>query len=112
MLAVWGVAFIAAFVLIGAFLPSALTPETVVTNNPESEQAKQLIEDQIDQAGVDEVVIVRSDSAVVTDPAFKQRVQEIAKAVRGTGAAQNVLTFSDPGGETLVSQDKHATLLP
>jgi putative drug exporter of the RND superfamily len=112
VLAAWAVVVLVSMVLIGGLLPTAVTSEAELTNNPESSRASDLIDARLpDQNAVDEVIVVRSEDAVVTDPAFEREVRALADAARASGSVREILTYLDPGGEALVSADDHATLL-
>ena len=45
-------------------------------------------------------------------PAFEARVRALAADIRRGGAVQRISSYLDPGGEILVSADRHATVLP
>ena len=60
----------------------------------------------------DEVIVVRSERAVAADPAFAERVRSLVADVRAGGGVTEISSYLDPGGEALVSRDRHATLLP
>src|SRR5918999_2003659 len=73
VLAVWGALVLLGFVLIGGLLGSALSSEGDVTSTPESKRAEQLIDERLPQGtDVDEVVIVSSRGARVTDPSVRR----------------------------------------
>jgi RND superfamily putative drug exporter len=112
-LAVWGVLALVSFVLIAGLLGSALTSEGDVTSNPESKRAQDLIDERVpERDALDEVVIVRSDEVTVTTAAFRERVGTLAEELGGSDSVEEVSSYLDPGGEILVSQDAHATILP
>jgi hypothetical protein len=113
VLAVWGVIVVAGVVLTGAFLGTALTPEGDFTGNPESKQARELIEERLpERDAVDEVVIVRSEERETTASAFRERIRSLAEELRRSGSVEEISTCLDPGGEALVSEDQRATILP
>jgi putative drug exporter of the RND superfamily len=113
VLAVWGVVALVAFVLIAAFLGSALSSEADITSNPESKQAEELIDERIPERDpVDEVVIVRSAGVTVRSDAFRERVTTLAMELGRSDGVEEVSTYLDPRGEVLVSEDGHATILP
>jgi RND superfamily putative drug exporter len=113
VLAVWGVLVLVSLGLIGALLGSGLTSDSKLTNHPESDAAKNLIDARLpNQGGIDEVIVVRSERLVVSDPAFAARVRSLAAAVRRSGGAKQVSSYLDSGGKILVSADQHATVLP
>lgn len=113
MLAIWGALFVLGVVLAGGLLPSALVTHDHVTNNPESHRAQQLIDERLpNHNAVDEVVVVRSDRAVVSDAAFAAHVRRLVDALRRTRAVRAIRTYLGAGGQSLVSGDRHATIIP
>jgi RND superfamily putative drug exporter len=99
--------------LTGGLLGSGLTSESSLTNHPESDQAQELIDARLPQQNaIDEVIVVRSERLVVSDPAFAARVRALMAQARRSGAVKQISSYQDPGGEILVSADRHATLLP
>src|SRR4051794_28312706 len=113
VLAVWGLLVLVSLGLVSGLLDSGLTPDGTLTNNPESLQAKDLIDARLPNRNkVDEVIVVRSESAVVSDPAFSQQVRSLVRDARATGAVRSIQTYLDGGGKELVSADRHATMVP
>jgi uncharacterized membrane protein YdfJ with MMPL/SSD domain len=113
VLAAWGVLVLVAVGLTGALLASGTTADATLTNHPESYAAQDLIDARLpNQTPIDEVVVVRSDSAVVSDPAFAARVRDVVAAARRSGSVREIRSYLDAGGDTLVSADRHATMLP
>src|SRR5215216_555207 len=113
VLAVWAIVALVGFALISGLLGSALSSEGDVTNNPESKQAEDLIDERFPERDpVDELVIVRSDEVTVNTGAFRERVGSLAEELGGSDGVEEVSSYLDPGGEILVSQDAHATILP
>jgi putative drug exporter of the RND superfamily len=113
VLAVWGVVALVGFVLIGGLLGSALSSESDVTSNPESKQARDLIDARLpERDALDELVIVRSDELTATSPAFRERVRTLAERLRASDSVQSVSSYLDRRGEGLVSSDGHSTILP
>jgi len=111
--AAWGAAVLASFVVIAMLLGSALTTDGDVTSNPESKQAAALIRESFPpEPGPSEIVVVRSDRYTVDDPAFQTIVttlDESAQNLRGVAAVQSYYGTKD---ESLVSKDRHATMVP
>jgi len=104
VLAVWAAIVLVSFGLIGSLLGGALTSDQSLTNNPESDQAQKLINARLpDQGEVDEVIVVRSERHIVAAPEFARHVQELTREVQRAGAQV---------GPQVVSQDRHATLMP
>ena len=113
VLAVWGAVVVVSLGLVGALLGSGLTSDSSLTNHPESAAAQDLIDARLPQRdAVDEVIVVRSERAVVSDPAYAARVRALVAQIRGSGTVEQVSSYLDPGGRILVSADRHATLLP
>src|SRR6185312_16436544 len=78
VLAVWGVVVIASLGLTATLLGTGLTSESSLTNHPESQQAQKLIDARLSQQNaIDEVIVVRSERLVVSDPAFAARVRAL-----------------------------------
>ena len=113
VLAVWGVVALVGFVLIGGLLGSALSSESDVTSNPESKQAQDLIDERFPgRDALDELVIVRSAELTVSSPAFRERVRSLVQRLEESDGVEAVSSYLDAGGQGLVSEDGHATLLP
>jgi RND superfamily putative drug exporter len=113
MLAAWGVIVVVSLGLIGALLGSALTSDSSLTNHPESVAAQELIDARLKtQDSADEIIVLRSEDLIVSDDAYAAHVRAVVADVRATGAVQEISSYLDPGGEILVSPDKHATVLP
>ncbi len=113
VLAVWGVVVLVSLGLVGGLLGSGLTSDSSLTNHPESAAANDLIDARLPgQNAVDEVIVVRSERSVVTDPAFAAHVRGVVAQARRSGAVEQISSYLDPGGRILVSADRHATVLP
>jgi putative drug exporter of the RND superfamily len=113
VLAVWGAVALVAFILISAFLGSALSSEADVTSGPESKRAQDLIDSRFpERDALDELVIVRSEEVTVNTPTFRERVGRLAEELSRSEGVEEVSTYLDPRGEALVSSDAHATILP
>jgi putative drug exporter of the RND superfamily len=113
VLAVWGVAVLVSLGLTGTLLGSGLTSDSSLTNHPESATAQGLIDARLPgQTAIDEVIVVRSERSVVTDPAFATHVRGIVAQARESGSVQQISSYLDPGGKILISADRHATVLP
>ncbi len=81
------------------FLADALTSDVDFTNNPESKQAMQLIEDNITGEQKDtEFIVVRNDVLAVSDPTFEQYVRGVQQRLMELGnktVAGDVVTVYD-----------------
>src|SRR3954470_1065662 len=110
---IWGLAVLVSIALVGAFGNTSLTADSTLTNNPDSLRAKDLIDTRLPSKNkVDEVIVVRSEQAVVTDPAFKKRVVKLVSDARATGSISLIRSYYSGGGNTLVSADRHAAMVP
>jgi uncharacterized membrane protein YdfJ with MMPL/SSD domain len=113
VLLAWAALVLVGLASTGALLSSALTSEGDVTSNPDSRQARELIEARLaNPDAVDEVIVVRSESATVDDRAFVAHVRGLVAGVRSTGGVRRIGSYLDRGGRILVSRDRHATILP
>jgi uncharacterized membrane protein YdfJ with MMPL/SSD domain len=107
------VAFLAV-VAIGALLGGSLTTEGKPTNNPESERALDARERAFPPNGrttVTDVVVVRSDRYSVDSPQFESFVQRLANG-SDTSALSSARTYLTGESSSLVSDDRHATIVP
>lgn len=113
VLAVWGVVVLVSLGLTGTLLGSGLTSDSSLTNHPESAAAQDLIDARLPgQSAVDEVIVVRSEGSVVTDPVFVTHVRALIAQARQSDAVTQISSYLDPGGKILISADRHATVLP
>ena len=114
VIAIWVGLLVVGGLLISRYLSGALTTQAQFTNNPDSKQAQQLLEQRLSgPRRANEVVIVRSESKTVTDPQFKAYVQRLVGDLDALGPAV-VQQATDPyrAGGRFVSHDQHATLIP
>jgi len=111
--ALWVVGLVASATLVATLLGGALTPDVGLTNDPEAQQAADLIAQRLRGPEHDtEVVIVRSPTATVDDATFEAYVGRVAAALRGLGGdVLDVGSFYESGDESLVSADRHTTLV-
>ena len=106
----WILALVASGVVIVSLLGDALTTDSDFTGTPESKQARLLIDEQIGRPDdVTDIVLVRSETLTVDDPAFEQRVTEIAIELATFDAT--VDTFFASGNPDLVSPDRDTTMI-
>jgi putative drug exporter of the RND superfamily len=110
---IWGVALVATLSLSVAFLPGNLTTNGHVTGNPESAQAEHLFYDRFppDSHAVDELIVVRSASHTVEQPVFRQFVDRLLAQAKQSGVVYRAATYYAAHDPTLVSRDRHATLI-
>ena len=88
VIAIWVGLFLVGGLLTSRYLSGALTTQAQFTNNPDSKQAQQLLEQRLSgPRRANEVVIVRSESQTVTDPDFKAYVQRLVGGLDALGPA-------------------------
>ena len=111
----WFALLVVSGFLIMNLLGDALTTDADITTNPQSKQARKLIEDRLrGPQRVNEIVIVQSDSATVDDPAFRRVVEGLYQDITalGPGVVAGGTNFYQSGDQSLVSSDRHITILP
>jgi RND superfamily putative drug exporter len=114
VISIWAVLFLIGGLLTSRYLSGALTTQAEFTSNPDSKQARQVLEQRLSgPRRSNEVVIVRSESKTVTDPEFKAYVRQLVgdlDALAPVVVQQDVDPYQ--AGNRLVSDDRHATLIP
>ena len=113
--ALWGAALLAAGAIIALVLPGSLTAQYSFLGNPDSKRGLDLLEQRLNlPQKANEVVIVRSQTASATDPAFRAGVLALQKdiAALGPGVVDSVASAYKGGDETLISADGRTTILP
>ncbi len=110
----WVLALVLAVATIVALLD--LTSEGELTSDPESEQGYEAIGSHFppdpNEEYVNELILVRSASLTVDDPAFRDKVGAVLADVRQSGVANNAESFYSSRDESLVSDDRDAALVP
>ena len=89
MLAIWGAIFVVSVAAIALLLPSAITTDAMVTNDPESEQGYDAMFRHLPPSEdfVNEVVLFRAPGEdVTTSPEVRGEVEKLAAALRGDQA--------------------------
>jgi RND superfamily putative drug exporter len=112
VVALWLALFIAGGVL-ASQIGSVLTPEFKLLNNPESDRADKLLEERLrgpEQAR--ELVIVQSPDATVDDARFQSYVTSLLADIRKLDDVDRATSFYESQDTSLVSDDRHETLLP
>ena len=109
----WVGTIVLALVLAALFLPGNLTTNGHVTGNPESKQAEDIFQSRFppDRNGVDELIVVRSPSQTVNEPAFRAFVRRLLAQGEATGVIFRAATYYDTHNPAQVSRDRHATLI-
>ena len=114
MLAIWAVIFVLSIASIALLLPSAITTDATVTNDPESQQGYDAIFRHLPPSGdnVNEVVLVRAPGRdVTTDRQAKLEIQQLVAALQETGRTAQVRSYFDDGDPGLLSPDKDAAVI-
>ncbi|MGH2637486.1 MAG: MMPL family transporter [Actinomycetota bacterium] len=111
---IWVGILVGSFALISSGLfGDALTNGIAFTNEPESVQAQQLIEDRLRGEEPDtEFVLVTSETATVEDPAFSEYVAAVQAEVEALGADVVTSVGSYLTEDGPVSEDGRTVLLP
>src|SRR5688572_12999770 len=109
------VAVLVASVLALAFLLTGLTTDASGTNDPESARADQRRFEAFPpdpNAIVTDVAIVRSLRFAVDDVPFRRFVENLEREGRATHGIASARTYYATQDASLVSSDRHATLIP
>jgi putative drug exporter of the RND superfamily len=109
----WLVAIVAAGAAL-ALLLGELTTEGRPTNNPESERAADAIGAAFPRdpaTALTDVIVVRSNRDLVDSAAFRTFVERLVESEQASGAFVDARTFYSTGNATLVSRDRHATVI-
>ncbi len=111
-IAAWIVALVLAVAAIATLL--SLTTEGAPTNNPESERADEARFAAFPadpSTAVSDIVVIRSDEYTVGSPRFETYVREFVADARISALAA-ASTYLDDDSAALVSEDRHATIIP
>ncbi len=114
MLAIWGAIFVLSIAVIALLLPSAITTDAMVTNDPESEQGYDAIVRHLPPSDdfVNEVVLARAPGKdVTTDRQARLEIERLAAALQATGRTTQVRTYYDDEDPGLLSPDKDAAAI-
>jgi putative drug exporter of the RND superfamily len=112
--AAWGAALVAS-VLALMFLMTGLTTDATLANNPQSDQALDLLERSFPpdpRSQVTDLVVVRSERLTVDDRRFRSFVEGVIDDLRSSEAVNQARTYYETRNRALVSGDRHATLVP
>jgi putative drug exporter of the RND superfamily len=113
---IWAVALVLAVFAIVNWLGDAMVTDATFTNKPESMVAYNMMTDRIgtDRDELDEMIIVRSKTLTVDDPAFAAQVNGLYGEVMALGSdvAYGGVTYYMVQDPSMVSADRHATMIP
>ncbi|MEP7335730.1 MAG: MMPL family transporter [Actinomycetota bacterium] len=110
----WTAVLVASVLALG-FVLTGLTSDASGTNNPESARADQRMFQAFPpdpNSIVTDVVVVRSPRYTVDDERFRSFVDDLERAGRATRGIASSRTYYTTKDDTLVSPDRHATLIP
>lgn len=113
---IWAAAMALAVLCMVNLLGDALVTEVKPTNNPESSAALTLKDERLgiaENKDLDEMIIVRSATLTVDDPAFQKQVQGIYDelAALGRDAFLGGATYYMTQAPPMVSPDRHTTFI-
>jgi RND superfamily putative drug exporter len=112
VVAVWAGLFIAGAIF-ASQIGSVLTSEFKILNNPESDRADKLLEERLRGPEVArELVIVQSPDATVDDARFESYVTSLLGDIRTLDDVASATSFYETNDPSMVSDDRHETLLP
>ena len=107
---IWIVLLITAGYLSSQFLGDALTTSVTFTNDPESVQALELIEEVRGEEAATEFVVVSSETMTVGEPSYVEYVQSLQTELASLSAVEAVGSYLTEDGP--VSESGTTALLP
>ena len=110
----WVLLIIVAIAAQTLWFADALTQELRYTTSPDSQVGQDLIVERLTGPTLrNEVVIVRSATLTVDDPAFAERVSALSDSIMelGPSSIEGVLTYYNTGSDLFVSADRRSTLI-
>ena len=112
--AAWGLTLLASVLAI-VFLLRGLTTDALLTNEPESDRALEILEEAFPadpERTVSDLMVVRSDTLTVEDRRrFRSFVERLTGELQASGAVGRATTYWNELDPALVSGDRHATLV-
>ena len=110
----WLILFLALGGACAVLFEDAVTSEFNLLGSPDSKVASQLLEERL--RGPEEfadVVIVKSDTATVDDPAFREAVEGVVTDIQalGAGVVGEISTFYETGEDFLVSDERNTMII-
>jgi putative drug exporter of the RND superfamily len=110
----WGVAIVLAFACIALLLPGNLTSEGRAAGHPEFLQAERIRfgPDFPPEPYFSDIVLVRSSRFTVDQPRFRAFVAQMGREGRATGKIHDAQLYYVTHNPRLVSQDRHALIIP
>jgi putative drug exporter of the RND superfamily len=114
VVATWIAVAVLAMLAVVTLLGGSLTTEGQPTNNPESERADDVRLEAFPpdpSTSVSDIVVIRSEEYTVDSQEFKAFVQGFVEDDQITALA-NARTYLDGAQSGLISEDRHATVVP
>ncbi|MGH9279757.1 MAG: MMPL family transporter, partial [Acidimicrobiales bacterium] len=110
----WVLAVVVAIGFNATLGTSSTTTEMKFTNEPESVQASNLLEDLRGPERDTEVFIIENPAVTVDDPAFRSYVGNLVSKLRALGpeVVTSAVSFYETNEPSMVSQDRHVTIVP
>jgi putative drug exporter of the RND superfamily len=111
---IWVGVVVLALVLVGSLLSGKLTSDGAPTNTPDSRKAKDLIAKDFPQDArrvATDIVIVRSNQLVTTDPGFRTFAAKVVRRLNATGVVTSATSFLTDRSPALVGRDLHAAMI-
>ncbi len=114
---IWAAAIVLAAFAVFNWLSDAMVTNATFTSNPESMVAFNTMNDRLgtdSSKWLDEMIIVRSKTLTVDDPAFTGHVNNLYAelAAMGDEVAVGEVTYYMVQDPSMVSADRHSTLIP
>ena len=107
---IWTILLVAAGVLSSQLLGDALTTSVTFTNQPESVQALELIEDVRGESASTEFVVIQSDNQTADDPGYIGYVESVQIELTSLAAVSSVGSYLTESGPVSISGN--TVLLP
>jgi putative drug exporter of the RND superfamily len=109
----WLLAVMVSVVVIASFLGDALTNQAEVTTQTDSKRADELLAARRGSGSEpSDVVVVRSPTLTVDDPAFQDQVQRLRRQALATGVLDEEAAAAVGMTDLPISPDRHAVLVP
>ena len=117
VLGAWVVLLAVSIAIMSTLLASALTTQFVFTNMPEAQRGVDLIEEMRGlPISTNEVVIVRSETMTIDDPAFEQAVTDLTSRLQALGPdiirLETLVDYPHTGLPFLLAEGRQTTIIP
>ena len=115
VVALWAVAFVSSFGVVGWLWDGAFTSEGVLFGESEYNAGERILEERFrGPRPATEIVVVHSDTYTIVDPQFEVLVQNLFFdiAALAPDVVAGVSQYYNSGSEWQVSDDGHSTIIP